>query len=392
MIIVGGGIGGLAAALACGQAGARPQVLERAATFSEVGAGIQIGPNVTRILHAWGLAEDLQEIGFVPRKLDAKDTQTGQIIGTLRLGQRSLDTYGAPYFTVHRADLHRVLLKKIRSSGQAELRLDSEVQGLQQNADGIQISGTNLPASLAELSQSTAMVGADGLWSKTRQFVVPPTAPRVTGLLAYRALVPMQSIPEKLRLQDVNVWVGPRVHAVLYPVKCGEYLNLVVVVQGPPPASLDDWDHAGNKQDLEAAMGPIHTDLRNMLAAVPAWRLWPLCDRPPIKGPHEMAKGRIALLGDAAHPMRPFLAQGAGMAIEDAAELARSWARADLQVEDRLQMYAQARWARNAQVQQRSIRNGQIFHLQGPLRWGRNVAMKLMGEPLMDVPWLYAGP
>ena len=392
MIIVGGGIGGLAAALACGQAGARPQVLERAATFSEVGAGIQMGPNVTRTLHAWGLAEDLKEIGFVPRKLDAKDTQTGQIIGTLRLGQRSLDTYGAPYFTVHRADLHRVFLKKIMSSGQAELRLDSEVQGLQQNADGIQISGTNLPASLTELSKSAAMVGADGLWSKTRQFVVPPTAPRVTGLLAYRALVPMQSIPEKLRLQDVNVWVGPRVHAVLYPVKCGEYLNLVVVVQGPPPASLDEWDHAGNKQDLEAAMGPIHVDLRNMLAAVPAWRLWPLCDRPPIKGPHEMAKGRIALLGDAAHPMRPFLAQGAGMAIEDAAELARSWARADLQVEDRLQMYAQARWARNAQVQQRSIRNGQIFHLQGPLRWGRNAAMKLLGEPLMDVPWLYAGP
>ena len=392
MIIVGGGIGGLAAALACGQAGARPQVLERAATFSEVGAGIQMGPNVTRTLHAWGLAEDLQEIGFVPRKLDTKDTQTGQIIGTLRLGQRSLDTYGAPYFTVHRADLHRVFLKKIMSSGQAELRLDSEVQGLQQNADGIQISGTNLPATLTELFKSAAMVGADGLWSKTRQFVVPPTAPRVTGLLAYRALVPMQSIPEKLRLQDVNVWVGPRVHAVLYPVKCGEYLNLVVVVQGPPPASLDDWDHAGNKQDLEAAMGPIHADLRNMLAAVPSWRLWPLCDRPPIKGPHEMAKGRIALLGDAAHPMRPFLAQGAGMAIEDAAELARSWARADLQVEDRLQMYAQARWARNAQVQQRSIRNGQIFHLQGPLRWGRNVAMKLMGEPLMDVPWLYAGP
>jgi len=392
MIIVGGGIGGLAAALACGQAGARPQVLERAATFSEVGAGIQMGPNVTRTLHAWGLAQDLKEIGFVPRKLDAKDTQTGQIIGTLRLGQRSLDTYGAPYFTVHRADLHRMLLKKIMSSGQAELLLDSEVQGLQQNADGIQISGTNLPASLTEFSKSAAMVGADGLWSKMRQFVVPPTAPRVTGLLAYRALIPMQSVPEKLRLQDVNVWVGPRVHAVLYPVKCGEYLNLVVVVQGPPPASLDDWDHAGNKQDLEAAMGPIHADLRNMLAAVPAWRLWPLCDRPPIKGPHEMAKGRIALLGDAAHPMRPFLAQGAGMAIEDAAELARSWARADLQVEDRLQMYAQARWARNAQVQQRSIRNGQIFHLQGPLQWGRNVAMKFLGESLMDVPWLYSGP
>jgi salicylate hydroxylase len=392
MIIVGGGIGGLAAALACGQAGARPQVLERAATFSEVGAGIQMGPNVTRTLHAWGLAEDLKAIGFAPRKLEAKDTQTGQVIGSLPLGQRSLDTYGAPYVTVHRADLHRVLLQKLMRSGLAQLHLDSEVEAVQQAADGIQISGTNLPASLTEFSQFSAMVGADGLWSATRQFVVPRTTPRVTGLLAYRALLPMQFLPEKLRLQDVNVWLGPRLHAVLYPVQCGECLNLVVVVQGQPPANLDDWDHAGHKEELDRAMGPIHADLRDMLAAVPAWRLWPLCDRPPVQGPHEMAKGRIALLGDAAHPMRPFLAQGAGMAIEDAAELARSWARADLPVEDRLQMYAQARWSRNAQVQQRSIRNGQIFHLQGPLRWGRNVAMKLMGESLMDVPWLYAGP
>ena len=392
MIIVGGGIGGLSAALACGQAGARPQVLERAATFSEVGAGIQMGPNVTRTLHAWGLAEDLKAIGFAPRKLEAKDTQTGQVIGSLPLGQRSLDTYGAPYVTVHRADLHRVLLQKLMRSGHAQLHLDSEVEAVQQAADGIQISGSSLPASLTEFSQFSAMVGADGLWSATRQFVVPPTTPRVTGLIAYRALLPMQSLPEKLRLQDVNVWLGPRLHAVLYPVQCGECLNLVVVVQGRPPANLDDWDHAGHKEELDRAMGPIHADLRDMLAAVPAWRLWPLCDRPPLQGSHEMAKGRIALLGDAAHPMRPFLAQGAGMAIEDAAELARSWARADLPVEDRLQMYAQARWARNAQVQQRSIRNGQIFHLQGPLRWGRNVAMKLMGESLMDVPWLYAGP
>ena len=375
MISVGGGIGGMAAALACGQAGARPQVLERAATFSEVGAGIQMGPNVTRTLHAWGLAEDLKAIGFAPRKLEAKDTQTGQVIGSLPLGQRSLDTYGAPYVTVHRADLHRVLLQKLMRSGLAQLHLDSEVEAVQQAADGIQICGASLPASLTEFSQFSAMVGADGLWSATRQFVVPRTTPRVTGLLAYRALLPMESLPEKLRLQDVNVWLGPRLHAVLYPVQCGECLNLVVVVQGQPPANLDDWDHAGHKEELDRAMGPIHADLRDMLAAVPAWRLWPLCDRPPVQGPHEMAKGRIALLGDAAHPMRPFLAQGAGMAIEDAAELARSWARADLPVEDRLQMYAQARWARNAQVQQRSLRNGQIFHLQGPLRWGRHVAM-----------------
>ncbi len=392
MIIVGGGIGGLAAALACGQAGARPHVFERATEFSQAGAGIQMGPNVTRTLQAWGLADDIKGVGFAPHRLEAKDTQTGQVIGTLRLGRRSLDTYGAPYLTVHRADLHHVLLQKIKRSGLAQLSLQSEVEAVHEGPDGVQFKGINLATGLAEFSKIAALVGADGLWSTTRQFVVPPTAPRVTGLLAYRALVPMQSMPEKLRLQDVNVWLGPRVHAVLYPVKSGEFLNLVVVVQGPPPKNLEEWDHAGNKQDLETAMGPIHSALKDILDAVPAWRLWPLCDRPTLQGPQEMVKGRIALLGDAAHPMRPFLAQGAGMAIEDAAALAKSWARADLCVSDRWQLYAQARWVRNAQVQQRSIRNGQIFHLQGPLRWGRNAAMKLMGESLMDVPWLYAGP
>jgi salicylate hydroxylase len=392
MIIVGGGIGGLAAALACGQAGTSARVLERAPTFSEAGAGIQMGPNVTRTLHAWGLAEDLKAFGFSPRRLEAKDTQTGQIIGSMRLGHRSLDAYGAPYLTIHRADLHRVLLEKIRGSGLAELSLHSEVQTVEQNLDSVQWRGTNLPAGLTDLSQTDALVGADGLWSRTRQCVVPHTAPRVTGMLAYRALVPMQSLPEKLRLQDVNVWLGPSVHAVLYPVKWGEFLNLVVVVQGQTPSHLEDWDHAGKQQDLEAAMGPIHSDLKGILDAVPAWRLWPLCDRAPLQGPQEMVKGRIALLGDAAHPMRPFLAQGAGMAIEDAAALASSWKRSDLPVSDRLQIYAQARWARNAKVQQRSVRNGQIFHLRGPMRWGRNLAMKFMGESLMDIPWLYAGP
>jgi salicylate hydroxylase len=139
-------------------------------------------------------------------------------------------------------------------------------------------------------------------------------------------------------------------------------------------------------------MGDMHADLRGVLDAVVTWRLWPLCDRPPITGPQDMVKGRIALLGDAAHPMRPFMAQGAGMAIEDAAALADSWARTDLPLPERWALYAQARWARNARVQQKSIRNGRIFHMSGPLKWGRDMAMKVMGESLIDVPWLYAGP
>jgi salicylate hydroxylase len=392
ILIVGGGIGGLAAALACAQRGAQAHVIERAHAFSEVGAGIQMGPNVTRTLFSWGLEKALREVVFTPERLQVRDVQTGRSLGVLRLGQRSLSTYGAPYFTVHRADLHQVLLQQVLNEGTARLSLQGEVDLIREEVDHLTVQGRGLSTALLETLQTEALVGADGLWSTTRQHVTDHASPRVTGLLAYRALVPMHSLPESLRTQDVMVWVGPKVHAVLYPVKRGEYLNLVVIVRGQAPESLETWDHAANKQELNNAMGFAHADLKNVLEAVEAWRLWPLCDRPPVRGPQDMAKGRIALLGDAAHPMRPFLAQGAGMAIEDADTLAACWAMSELPIEDRWRLYAQKRWARNAKVQQRSIRNGEIFHSEGMLRWGRDLAMKALGEAVMDVPWLYAGP
>lgn len=392
ILIVGGGIGGLAAALACAQRGAQAHVIERAHAFSEVGAGIQMGPNVTRTLFSWGLEKALREVVFSPERLQVRDVQTGRSLGVLRLGQRSLSTYGAPYFTVHRADLHQVLLQQVLNEGDARLSLQGEVDLIREEVDHLTVQGRGLSTAILETLQTEALVGADGLWSTTRQHITDNASPRVTGLLAYRALVPMHSLPESLRTQDVMVWVGPKVHAVLYPVRRGEYLNLVVIVRGQAPESLEDWDHAGNKQELNGAMGFAHAELKNVLEAVEAWRLWPLCDRPPVRGPQDMAKGRIALLGDAAHPMRPFLAQGAGMAIEDADTLAACWAMSELPIEDRWRLYAQKRWARNAKVQQRSIRNGEIFHSEGMLRWGRDLAMKALGETVMDVPWLYAGP
>ena len=392
ILIVGGGIGGLAAALACTEKGAKPLLIERAAHFSEFGAGIQMGPNVTRTLFSWGLEKALQEVVFVPQSLQVKDYQSGHLLGTLGLGKRSLEKYGSPYVTVHRADLHQVLLQKVVSSGSTELRLNCEIDGFSEDQDSLAVNVQALKSVNLETITTEAMLGADGLWSTVRNYVLPKTSPRVTGLSAYRALLPMQALPQKQRTQNVTVWVGSRMHAVVYPVRSGEFLNLVVIVQGSPPESLEDWDHAANKQDLMQSLGPAHAEFKELLEAVPAWRLWPLCDRPPLGGAHQMAKNRIALLGDAAHPMRPFLAQGAGMAIEDAAAIAECWARSELRLEQRWQMYAQMRWARNAKVQARSIRNGHIFHMQGPMRWGRNLAMSLMGESLMDLPWLYAGP
>jgi salicylate hydroxylase len=174
-------------------------------------------------------------------------------------------------------------------------------------------------------------------------------------------------------------------------VRSGQWLNLVAIVHGDKPAKADAWDAAGHTQALMQAMGAVGRDLHERLASVPAWRQWALHDREPLSASRQMAQGRVALLGDAAHPMRPYLAQGAGMAIEDAQVLAQSLSTGSASVVQKLQAYAEQRWARNARVQARAIRNGHIFHAQGAVALGRNLSMRLLGERVMDVPWLYGG-
>ena len=385
VLIAGGGIGGLAAAVACTQLGVPVQLLERAAQLSEVGAGIQIGPNVTRILQAWGLGDALAQVAAFPPRLQARDAQTGQVLGTLPLGERAQSRYGAPYATIHRADLQGLLHRAAQSAG-VDIRLGQTVQGWWDTADGLEVS-TAEGASV----QAGALIGADGVWSEVRQQLLGDAPARFTGHLAYRALVAQADLPAHLRSDQVTVWMGPRLHVVHYPVRSGQWLNLVAIVHGDKPIQDQDWDQVGHTQALMQAMGAVGRDLHERLASVPAWRQWALHDREPLNGANQMAQGRVALLGDAAHPMRPYLAQGAGMAIEDAQALALSLCAGGASVPDQLYSYAQARWARNARVQARAIRNGRIFHAQGAVALGRNLSMRLMGERVMDVPWLYGG-
>ncbi|WP_396442237.1 FAD-dependent monooxygenase [Limnohabitans sp.] len=385
VVIAGGGIGGLAAAVACAQRGVPVQLLERAAQLSEVGAGIQIGPNVTRILQAWGLGAALAQVAAFPEQLQARDAQTGRVLGTLTLGARAQALYGAPYATIHRADLQALLHRAAQSAG-VDLLLGRTVQGWQDSEAGLQVNtaqGLSLPAS--------ALIGADGVWSAVRQQLLGDAPARFTGHLAYRALVAQADLPAHLSSHQVTVWMGPRLHVVHYPVRSGQWLNLVAIVHGDKPAQAEAWDLAGHTQSLMQAMGAVGRDLHERLASVPAWRQWALHDRAPMTGSPEMAKGRVALLGDAAHPMRPYLAQGAGMAIEDAQVLAQSLSTGSASVTQQLQAYAEQRWARNARVQARAIRNGHIFHAQGAVALGRNLSMRLLGERVMDVPWLYGG-
>ena len=383
VVIAGGGIGGLAAAVACAQRGVPVQLLERAAQLSEVGAGIQIGPNVTRILQAWGLGAALAQVAAFPEQLQARDAQTGQVLGTLTLGARAQATYGAPYATIHRADLQALLHRAAQSAG-VDLRLGQSVQGWQGSEAALQV---NTAQGLSLLA--SALIGADGVWSAVRQQLLGDAPARFTGHLAYRALMAQADLPAHLRSDQVTVWMGPRLHVVHYPVRSGQWLNLVAIVHGAKPEQSQDWDQAGHTQALMQAMGAVGRDLHERLASVPAWRQWALHDRAPVSAPGQMAQGRVALLGDAAHPMRPYLAQGAGMAIEDAQVLAQCLSAGSVPVTQQLQAYAEQRWARNARVQARAIRNGSIFHATGPVAWGRNLSMRLMGGRLMDQPWLY---
>lgn len=393
LLIAGGGIGGLAAALAAARAGWEVRLYERAAEFAEIGAGIQLGPNVTRILRDWGLQDALRAVAAFPDRLQVRNAVSGAALGTLALGARSIDRYGASYATIHRADMHRLLVRAALQQPGVHLNLDHCLADYSDDGKAVRLK----TARGLEV-EGDALVGADGVWSRVRQSLLGDGAPRVTGHLAYRAMLRQSALPQALRSGQVTAWLGPRLHVVQYPVRGGEWLNLVAIVHGEAPADAQSWDHQANHADLQRAMGATCAPLRELIAAAPeatlnehAWRLWALADRPPLEGADQMARGLVALLGDAAHPMRPYLAQGAGMAIEDAAELARALAMDAVDRPTRLKRYALARWQRCARVQARSIRNGEIFHSTGLVRVGRDASIRLLGERVLDVPWLYGG-
>lgn len=396
MLIAGGGIGGLAAALAVAQAGWEVRLVERAGEFAEIGAGIQLGPNVTRILLDWRLEDALHDVAAFPQRLQVRSALTGDTLGELPLGAHALRTYGAPYATIHRADMHALLLTAARAQDGVQLLLDHLADNWREENGGVSLSIANQHG----LSlHGDALLGADGVRSRVRQRLLGDGPPCDTGHLAHRAMLLTSELPPALAANQITLWLGPKLHAVQYPVRQGEWMNVVIVVEGRLPEGEEaGWDHAADSLALMLDMGQICTPLRDLVLAAETasvnehpWRLWPLANRPPVASADGMARGRVALLGDAAHPMLPYLAQGAGMAIEDAAELARALTLPALDVPARLQHYAQARWQRASRVQARAIRNGTIFHASGLVRLGRDTSIRLLGQRLLDQPWLYAG-
>lgn len=364
--IAGAGIGGLSTAIALARHGFAVRVFERVAQLREAGAGIQLGPNAFRMFERLGIEHPMRDIAFEPRALVLMDSLSGSEICRQRLEESFQSRFGHPYRVGHRSDVQKVLLQAARSYPDLiELHFGESLRSFTQGEGEVTVtleSGTTKVVS--------ALVGADGLWSVVRQAILRDGAPRVSGHIAYRAVLSMPDMSPDLVSDNVEVWVGPRHHLVCYKVSGGKSLNIVAIIHSS--RYLEGWDTAGDPTELQAGFADACPRVRRLLGLVQTWRMWVLCDRNPMPG---WTQGRVTLLGDAAHPTLPYLAQGACMALEDAASLADQIARRSNDIPTALSHYERARLERTASVQLTAREMGEIYHADGPAREARNQAL-----------------
>jgi salicylate hydroxylase len=376
--IAGGGLGGLTAALALSQEGHEVIVLEQASAHRTAGAGIQLSPNASRILLRLGLAPALEGKVTATERSRFRHFRTGRTITEARLGAEAEGRYGAPYWQIHRADLHEALQTALSAEPRVELRLGHGVSAsaITEEGDGVTLPGVDGTVDL--------LLGADGIHSEVRRWCFGEAQARFTGQVAWRFLVPSEGLAPALQAPDSQVWWGPGKHFVHYPVDGGARINGVAVVEARAWTE-ESWALPGQPEDLRAAFQGWHPELQQLLERVTPEGLfqWGLFDRAPLPRWH---RGPVALLGDACHPTLPFLAQGAAMAIEDSAALALALKQAPTPA-DALPIYESWRRPRTARIQQLSRRYGWVYHLGTHLAGFRNLAAPLARGTTMD--WLY---
>lgn len=386
VIVIGGGIGGLAVALTLARAGYPVHVLEQSAEFREIGAGIQLGPNVFRMFDRLGLTAAVKSIAAFPDNLVMMDALTGEQVARMPVGGEAFRARfgGRPYAVIHRADLHAVLLQACRQEPAIRLSVNTQALGFEERGDGVRVSLAS-----GEALEGRALVGCDGLWSRVRAQLLDDGKPRVSGHIAYRAVLPRAEVPDDLWQNNVVLWAGPRTHLVHYPLRRGELYNLVAVFHSD--RYEEGWDVFGDPQELRERFAGERPEVQRLLEKINVWKMWVLCDREPVR---HWSRGRVTLLGDAAHPMLQYLAQGANMAIEDAVVLAAlvslnggDFARAFVQYED-------ARYLRTARVQITARYYGDIYHASGVVRELRNLWLAPSDPPAppgQAMAWLYDG-
>ncbi|MGY4237503.1 salicylate hydroxylase [Bradyrhizobium sp. USDA 4449] len=390
IVIAGAGIGGLTAALALAQRGFRIVVLEKAERLEDIGAGLQLSPNASRVLVELGLTERLKLRAVVPEAVSIMSARTGGEVLRMPLGEAASARAGAPYWVMHRADLQSALSGAVADHPDIDLKLGATFEDVAPHAKGLTVvhrSGTIRRSDLA-----SALIGADGIWSTLRQHLFPEVQPRFSGLIAWRGTLDATQLPKEFTARRVQLWMGSNAHLVAYPIAGGRQLNVVAVLPGT--WNRPGWSAAGDPLEvMEAFAAPRWPPTaRMMLAAVDSWRKWALFGVPEGC---PWSKGPVALLGDAVHAMLPFAAQGAGMAIEDAAVLARHLSLEDAQdaagVTAALKRFGQARQARVRKVQRTARQQGRIYHLGGPFAIARDLAIRALGPDRMLArqDWIY---
>jgi 2-polyprenyl-6-methoxyphenol hydroxylase-like FAD-dependent oxidoreductase len=383
ILIAGGGIGGFAAALALTQKGFPVQVIERAADFHELGAGIQLGPNVFRMFEILGVSEEMSHWAVFPNNLIMRDALNGAEITRIPAGEPLHQRFGYPYAVIHRADLHKVLIDAVKRSPLATMTTSCKVVSYEDHGDRVVVQ-----TETGKALEGAALIGADGLWSAVRNQLVGDGKPRVSGHIAYRGVIPLAKVPEHLWENNVVLWAGPKTHLVHYPLHRGEVYNLVVVFHSS--RYEEGWDTYGDPSELHERFAGQHPKVREFLSMANEWKMWVLCDRDPIS---KWTEGRVTLLGDAAHPMLQYLAQGGCMAIEDAVVLARCLADSKGDHNAAFLSYQQQRYLRTTRVQLTARMYGDIYHATDAVRDLRRemLAGRTPEQAYNGMSWLYEG-
>lgn len=383
ILISGGGIGGLSAALGLARQGIRSLVLERASELGEIGAGIQLGPNAFHAFDYLGIGEAARSAAVYVDKLLLMDAMSAEEICSIPLDGPFRERFGNPYAVVHRGELHGVMLRGCQENPLIELHTDSEVIGYTHSENGVEASLAN-----GSRLRGRALIGADGLWSKVRQQMVGDGMPRVTGHTTYRSVIPYDQMPEDLRFNAATLWAGPKCHLVHYPLSGWKMFNLVVTYHNhaPEPVAGAPVSHEEVMQGFEH----IHPRAQQIIKIGKDWKKWVLCDREPVM---EWTDGAVALLGDAAHPMMQYLAQGACMAMEDSVILSLECGQTPDDLPGALRRYQDRRRLRTARIQLQAREVGDhIYHPTGAHAALRNQIMraKTPSQWYDVIDWIYA--
>lgn len=385
ILISGGGIGGLITAYALAHKGFPVRLFEQSSEFKEVGAGIQLGPNIFRVLERVGLKEAVLADAHVPPAQEMRDALTGKLITHIPLDAEFSRRFGnQPYAVIHRADIHGAFLKACQGSKLITLETSRKVEDFKDHGDHVTVTLNN-----GETIAGRALIGCDGMWSKIRERVVGDGKPRISGHIAYRAVLRRDQVPDDLWRPDVVLWAGPRTHFVHYPLRRGELFNLVAVFHSDHYE--EGWNAEGSKDLLWQHFKGQVPQVQRLLERIETWRMWVLCDREPVKN---WTTNRVTLLGDAAHPMLQYLAQGACMATEDAIVLADKVAAKPDNLAAAFNDYQQERYLRTGRVQIMARVYGEFYHARGVAAELRDLALgsRTPQQSYDGIAWLYGGP